>query len=257
MFSPQFLPPTYQLSAEDVQMLVNNRNAYNYPKAYMRISDTPTAYQLTPSIWAEIVHPLPGEFTDLALDQYHTGLLHSDDPVKNLLGTLSVVFWGFYSMGGVAPTRALWHLKNIKSKTAATPQIVHTALQETRAPADLGIAMGKISHISQLGRTPFASKVIAFCRPDDAGVMDNRLSTGLSREAWSHSLNIRRGIGDVSVERYQERYSTWCRFLVLLRNQLNSGIDTKGMDWCWSENNVPQRWRAIDVERAIFQDYAP
>jgi hypothetical protein len=51
-----------------------------------------------------------------------------------------------------------------------------------------GNAIGRLSGISQLGRLPFASKVIAFLDPLNAGVYDNRLNYFLEKDSLGRIL---------------------------------------------------------------------
>lgn len=202
--------------------------------------------------FAELVHPEPGHITDLDLDRYHAGLLHSEDPIENLLGTLSTVFWGFYTFSPpFATIRAMRHCDGYRGKPASTPELVAGCLRAD-AGNDLGAALGKLASLSQLGFTPFASKVVAFMYPERAGVLDNKLADGLAVSTWAQGAPFLNGIGDVRAPRYQRRYAAWCDFLCTVADRINAGI-AGGAPWHWRSGATgPQRWRAIDVERALF-----
>lgn len=254
MFHEGFYESGCTLTSEYARQLVLLRNAYDYPRAYMRKTRTPTRYPLTPGLWAEPVYPSAGEVTDRVLDRYHSMLLNSRDPVNNLLGTTSVIFWGFFTMGGRAPLRAENHLTGFKSKPATTSQAAGLALAAVRAEPDSGKALGHLAPLAVLGQMPFASKVVAHSRPWLAGVMDNQLHDGLRSASWARATPFIGVIGPVDVVRYQVRYEQWCKFLVALADQLNAGI-AGGRPWGWTENGRCHRWRAIDIERALFQYY--
>jgi hypothetical protein len=205
---------------------------------------------------ADLVHPDLGEATDLELDRYHTHLLGSADPVDNLLGTLSTVFWGFYTFSpGYATERARRHLEGYGERPSSTSEGVAHCLQGATVD-DLGAALGRLASLSQLGRTPFASKVIAFRFPERAGVLDNKIAKGLAASPWAQGAPFLNGIGDVSQPRIQRRYAAWCDFLCQVADRMNAGIKD-GAAWHWAANETePQRWRAIDVERALFAHFS-
>ncbi len=254
MFQEGFYESGCALTPEHARQLVLLRNAYDYPRAYMRKTRTPTRYPLAPGLWAEPVYPSAGEVTDRVLDRYHSMLLNSKDPVNNLLGTTSVIFWGFFTMGGRAPLRAENHLTGFKSKPATTSQAAGLALAAVRAEPDSGKALGHLAPLAVLGQMPFASKVVAHSRPWLAGVMDNQLHDGLRSAPWARATPFIGIIGPVDVVRYQVRYEQWCKFLVALADQLNAGV-AGCRPWGWTENGRCHRWRAIDIERALFQYY--
>lgn len=223
-------------------------------RAHMRYSEVPTNFQLTHDVWAEPVHSAPGEITDLQLDNYHANLLNSANPLDNLLGTLSTVFWGFYTFSpGFALVRAGRHLAGYGTRNASTPESIAQVLRDMTAAENLGVALGLLSRLSQLGRVPFGSKVVAFMSPRFAGILDNQIDKGLSRSAWAQGAPFLRAIGGVNEVRYQARYAAWCEFLCVVAEGLNAGIRAGNL-WHWRANERrPQEWRAIDVERAIFK----
>lgn len=254
MFYPGFFESGCVVTEQYACILRCMRERYDYPRAYMKKSRTPTPYQLAPGLWAEAVLPKNGEVTDLVLDRYHTMLLNSTNPTNNLLGTLSVIFWGFATMRGRAPDRASKHLKGYNSKPGTTPHQAAQAMAAIREEENLGAALKHIAPLAVLGQMPFGSKVIALSRPKAAGVMDNQLARGLALDAWAQNAPFLRCIGAVNEPRYQVRYAAWCQFLRLLADQLNAGREPLS-SWGWLEKDRPQRWRAIDVERAFFQYY--
>jgi hypothetical protein len=106
--------------------------------------------------------------------------------------------------------------------------------------------------ISQLGRTPFASKFVAFLMPDSAGVYDNRLNNALIKREWSLGAPFVGAIGSVRAGNVYAGYHYWSCLLQRIAQCLNDGIDA-GQAWHWTSRECgSQRWRALDVERALF-----
>ncbi|SOZ17172.1 hypothetical protein [Cupriavidus taiwanensis] len=256
MFDDNILFNGYMIDDATAARLVHMRNQYDYPGACMRYASSPTDFELAPGVYAEIVRPAAGEVTDLALDQYHATLLHSENSVDNLLGTLSTVYWGFYTFtDGLASGRATRHLKGYKTKPATTPAEIARILGNIKKAPDKGAALGLLNDVSQLGRTPFASKVIAFFDPARAGVLDNRLEDGLQKCRWARGAAFLGGIGQVSQPGKRNAYRAWCEFLCKIADRLNDGI-AAGKPWLWQGKEASrQKWRAVDVERAIFRSF--
>lgn len=248
---------TNELSNVEAMAYVAARSAYNYPKAYIKMAPLGHPYDivLSPTVRAEFVVPMCGDVTDLWLDQYHYDLLHSVNPLDRQLGLASVVYWGFYSHNdNFARNRVSLHIKGHKAVPATTSAVAVS--QTTRAVAHLnnkctGLALSEFSHISQLSRTPFASKVVAFLAPSIAGVYDNRINDGLNTEPWAS--HIAGGIGSAKSPSVVKCYQSWCVYITHLAAQLNMGISA-GKPWRWScGKDQGQLWRAVDVERAIFE----
>jgi hypothetical protein len=256
MFPDHFIAGGYTVTDQIAQNLVTLRNRYAYPRAHARFSSDSDSIHLSDTRFVELILPEPGHITDLDLDRYHTGLLHSEDPIENFLGTFSMVFWGFYTFGpSYATIRAMRHRDGYRSKPASTPDLVAGYLR-AGAGDDLGATLGQLAPLSQLGRTPFASKVVAFMYPARAGVLDNKIAKGLAASAWARGAPFLNGIGDVSQPRYQRRYAAWCDFLCTVADRMNAGI-ASGAAWHWRNGATePQHWRAIDVERALFSHFS-
>jgi len=256
VFDDNILSNGYIIDDATAARLVHMRNQYDYPGAYMRRTTSPTALELAPGVYAEPVRPEPGEVTDLALDQYHATLLHSENAVDNLLGTLSTVYWGFYTFTErLASVRATRHLMGYRTKPATTPAEIAKILGNIKRAPDKGAPLGLLKDVSQLGRTPFASKVIAFLDPAHAGVLDNRLEDGLQKCQWARGAAFLGGIGQVSHPGKRNAYRAWCEFLCKIAERLNDGI-AAGKSWHWQGREASrQKWRAVDVERAIFRSF--
>lgn len=230
------------------------RNLYDYPRAYFCFSDTTTNYPFGKEVWGKPVTPKVGEVTDLELDRYHSRLLRSDDPVENLLGTASVIFWGYYTFSkNYALERVRRHLFGYQGKQATTPEGISEVLKLVQGHHDLGKQLGQLANVSQLSRTPFASKVIGFMFPDESGIYDNQIANGLARTGLDVVIGVDGGIGSISSKTTQEKYRKWCDCIKGIAHQLNAGIDS-GKPWEWKDKSGLQKvWRSIDVERALFQ----
>ena len=113
-----------------------------------------------------------------------------------------------------------------------------------------GAALGSLNGVSQLQRTPFASKIIAFVDPDKAGIYDNRIGNALASSATDSHLAG--GVGSVSSGSIKGIYDQWCEHLSEIAEFLNEGIES-AKSWRWIENESgEQDWRALDVERTYF-----
>ena len=247
------------ITLEDVDrvadQLVKYRNEYDYPRAFCAISTSRTEFQVAKNIWVSPVAPKVGERTDLELDKYHFDLLRSDSPVDNLVGTCSVIYWGYYTFSeNYALERIRRHLNGYQGKIGTTPAEIHavlSAIKENRT--NLGKALSQLENVSQLGRTPFASKVVALMYPEKAGIYDNQIANGLARCNWEVAIGFTGGIGGVSSATVQRKYVEWCDFTRQIAEKLTTGIGL-GKNWSWSDAQGQQTmWRAIDVERALFR----
>lgn len=239
---------------------VRLRALYNYPAACIeQVSKAAADIRIAKGVYGRFVVPPAGAITGLRLDDYHFKLLRSKSGTIQLLGLASVVYWGFFTFGDrFARRRVLRLLNGYRKKPGVSVKLASTRLRAaTRSTAvgATGAALGQCAGLSQLGQTPFASKVIAFLSPSLAGVFDNRICKGVRDQPWA--LPFWRGIGQVHNVRIQEAYQAWCLFLSLIASNLNAGISAGRKDWRWScGEDTNQMWRAIDVERAIFAAYA-
>ncbi|MCI0148045.1 hypothetical protein KNO81_19345 [Paraburkholderia sediminicola] len=218
----------------------------------MRVSYEPTPFPLAKDVWAEPVRP-NGAITDYQLDEYHRELLTASNAIKNLLGSTSVVYWGFYTWSPeIAHIRARRHLMGFRSRLGTSPERIADAFARMDTAASMGEALGALAGFSQLGRTPFASKVCTKRHPERGGVLDTQLFKGLSRSGWAAGAAFLR-LGSVADARCQDAYMAWCAVLSSIASQLNAGIDA-GLPWHWEDTDGSRRrWRAVDVERAIFK----
>jgi len=162
-----------------------------------------------------------------------------------------VVYWGFFTFSdNLARVRVR---RLINGHGARQPTDAKTAMQilsiaaEAVSQGHLGSALGAFSDVSQLGQTPFASKIVAFLCPSRAGVFDKRIRDGLRTNGFLPHLHM--GIGSVAHIVIQTAFESWCALLSAMALAMNEGIDA-GEHWLWTEN--PTYWRALDVERGLF-----
>ena len=235
-----------------VEGLIEYRNKYNYPKAYLMRSDKPTDLSISHGVWASPIFNPQDSYSDLQVDEYHRKLLWSNDPIDNLLGTASVIYWGFYTTNpSISMIRVKRHLYGYKKRTSTSPAAIHTALQNIKISTNHGNSIGYLSEISQLGRISFASKVVAFIHPETAGVYDKQIDDGLtSLDQTGQWTSL---IGSVKNKSVQSGYGEWCENLHAISRSLNEKI-ARGEKICWADpSRGMQNWRAVDVERALFQ----
>lgn len=250
--------PTSPLLNKFVTELVRLRNMYDYPKAYLKETKVNNYdVQLAPNLFGKYIQPENNEVTDYYLDSYHYNLLRSNNNDERLLGLSSVVYWGYYTFGhNYACVRVDRLVNGYKQYSRTTIESAAVRLNNIIQQVEIGCmgtALNGLAGISQLNRTPFASKVIAFVSPSTAGVYDNRINNGLKLEPWA--IQFKNGIGHVNSVGVQKSYQSWCSFLTLIASQINLGI-ASGKNWCWScGQDSGIQWRALDVERALFAKY--
>lgn len=170
------------------------------------------------------------------------------------MGYLSTIFWGHFS-GQDGRTRssraqakvrqALNQIKNgrVGGIIGAAGKI-HEALALVESDR-CGDALQLLSStLPQLGPV-FASKVCAFLAPAKCGVIDSiiagkYLQFGFSIDSKGY---VKKAAANMAC------YDRYCTFLRDQAERLNQAGD----DFLWKDrDNTDQRWRAVDVERAIF-----
>ncbi|MFM0228068.1 hypothetical protein [Paraburkholderia dipogonis] len=261
VFPENFLHTGMQITDEQAMQLVKFRNEYAYPAARLVLDDHAGDFKLPGGQWAKIVPPAQGDVTDATLDAYHERLLRSSNATERLLGTASIVLWGFYTFSpAFAAIRVHRHLFGRGNQQATSAGQIADVLEEADnavKAGNPGRALEMFAGINQLGRTPFASKVIALLDPRRTAVYDNRICKGLQNSPWAANGPFANGVGAVQLRRVQREYASWCSFTQAVAEQLNEGC-LRGLPWHWRDRlNGPQMWRAIDVERAIFAMFEP
>lgn len=253
MFRDSFEQEEWLLLGEDIRLLIECRQEYSYPGVRMCLSFEPTRFPLADGRWALPVSG-GGKDTDFEHDEYHRKLLTSSDQVEVSLGICSKIYWGYITHNeGYALNRVGWYLSG-HQLPGTSPVRIATAMQEALVAPDEGIAISKFGGISQLGRVSFASKSLTGALPERSGVMDGKLDRGLRRSKWAAAAPFI-GIGSVNSPRIQGAYKAWCEFLRHVAAQLNAGIELGAASYWAITDGVPVRWRAVDVERAIFAYY--
>jgi len=245
------------------------RQAYSYPAVRLvvrsasdaNISESRLSWgeiQLTPDVSTAHLS------TNEEIESYHRNLLLSDEPNNRAIGAASVVYWGNFAgsngkINGYSLVRAkhlIWgrqrkssskdvnkfdeSLRNIYSSTANARGAV--------LRGDVEEAFRHFGEIAYVGPS-FASKMVAFCMPNKAGVLDSVIANNLANR-FEHSI-----FPTVSKElRYakfskklSEHYRAWCEICEMQANKLNQN----GQTWK-AGDGIHRKWRAVDVERAIF-----
>lgn len=205
--------------------------------------------------------------TSIQFDQALSALLRSNDELSVRRGVASVVYWGYLTFSPeYAKRKVTWLVSPLRGRGAALgADAVIEFVREAIGCADSdrpGNALRAIGRISQLSRTPFASKVAAFIRPASIGIYDNRIGKALVDPpggcdpriaSWIRSIterfDVAAGVGAVSEPRIQRRFENWCRVLEHTATELNGFGAVRGWRDAQAGNQV---WRAIDVERATF-----
>jgi hypothetical protein len=236
---------------ELAELVLTNLAYYEYPAFRIQVGQNGNQLNFGGGLHG---HFVPADVrTDRELDAYHCNLLRHESGHENLAGLASVVYWGFANFGGndnFAQNRVGWLMEGFGNRPAVTPDAAAQCLGAARNAVMQGNWGGALAHLRplcQLGRTPFASKVIAFLDSDHAGVYDTTIRRGLihHRTLANHAVpgglfaNCTNGIGTVDRRQIQERYQAWCNALGRLAAHINGHLQMLPL-------------RALDIERAIF-----
>ncbi len=234
-----------------IDLILGNLDHYDYPGFRIKICRDAGELDFGGDLYGQFV---PADApTDRELDAYHHTLLHHTSEHENLAGLASVIYWGYATFGNngtYGRNKVTWFMQARGNGPASAAR----CLQEARnavAQAQYGEALGAVGQMSQLGQTPFASKVIAFLCPDHAGVYDNRIANGLVDHPvlrnqtrpgglFEHCTG---GVGRVASPTIRRKYQAWCVALGQIAEHVNGG-------------GRQPRIRALDVERAIFSAIA-
>ena len=232
------------------QEFLNRRNTYSYP-----------AVALEGTLGEFSIRNFPSTFEH---DGYHKRLLHDVSDDNRILGYLSVLFWGHYS-GQDAVIRERRALGKVRLAYEGADRVVNDAPQHMQGVTDVGseIAAGYISNaigavaadtydqaIAELNNLPglqiaFSSKVCAFIDPEKCGVIDSVVAERHPMFGFALSRNgyVVSSVGN------RQSYNRYCKWLQEKAHKLNA----KGPDFQWTDRDGSQhRWRAVDVERALY-----
>lgn len=189
----------------------------------------------------------------MALDEYHSEKLGSALDFDRRVGLASVMYWGFYgsSDNRRTPThaRALTRSKWVFDKPTKTKT---TNISETLILGVRTAREGRFSEaLSTFGRLPnvgfsFASKLVMFCAPTRASVFD-AVMLGIFKATPELNRFSARITGHISAEA-ASTYAMWCDYCTQKADALNR----VGLRWS-DLDGESHRWRAVDVERALFQ----
>ena len=238
------------------QRLLDARNKYAYPLVYLEALAQDPAGTYIP-----IPAPQPKRFLD-DWESLHTERLLSHEPLQALLGLASIAYWGFYSgalnSSRSTPARALvraaWAANGRpKSRTKHPgPAGVQAALQAAArhlAGGDISAAIRSVATLPEFGQLSFASKVLTAMSFERCGVYDRVVSEAL-HAGQLHDLAISANSGGVTFKK-SEIYEKWCRLATTRAAEMNSHGRERGWNY---HGNQQRAWRAVDVERAFFQD---
>lgn len=194
-------------------------------------------------------------YSSLMLDEFHSGLLRSDDPQMLLHGLLSVVFWGYVSGtdGKIhmerALTRARWHLGGKKNSPPQEQEEIIFYLRNARRlleTAKVGEALTEVTRIKFLGMA-FGSKVLTFMNSSIAAVYDEVVSLRLEGYPDVALSKLARGEKLTKKSDQAGLYAEWCDWCSRKAEALNKSA-APWRDWDGTENV----WRAVDAERAFY-----
>lgn len=252
------------MTEEEQQQLIAARQAYSYPAGRVQLTQGSPAPEFGGQ-FPFIFEFAPGEITGLHFDAELNTLLHNPDPLARARGLANVVFWGFLSTGfSYARNRVRWLVTpRTKGRRGLADEHVLEQLDESIRQVregDLGEALGSLHGISQLSRLPFGSKAVAFLAPEKAGVLDSQIKKRLRKwltepegtflrelADWAVPARVTTKLEEASFRSVRDAYQAWCEKLASIASELNDA------DAFWTDQaSGPQRWRALDVERAIF-----
>lgn len=196
------------------------------------------------------------------LDSHFHRLLRSHNENDKLLGYLGIIYWGHYSgaAGGITPERAM-----SKALLAYNGQ---TRTRHMRCVLDVDIGLGTAAEwiddaaaslaqneygyaVRTLANLPgigfaFATKICAFLDPERCGVADSVIAD--SHPGFGFELdagqNIKNTVGN------RAKYDQYCVCLQNMARGLNAA-PVPYSNWI-DRDGTPQRWRALDVERALY-----
>ena len=245
---PPVHPPKRKLDLMDTlcRFIVEHANEYGYPVSRIEAGpDGDSSLAFGDGLFGTFVSTR--ETTNSALDAHHQELLHHASAAMNLVGLAPVIYWGYATFSdGYARNKVRWFLRGHGKTPPVNRHEVKQRITAARASIRqrrYGAALGHIGHLPQLGQTPFASKVVAFLAPGDAGVYDNQVMRGLARHPVLRGSDMfeecKQGVGATSSPTIQKRYNVWCNALQALAEKTNRAGRVR-------------RLRPLDVERAIF-----
>jgi len=238
------------------QRLLDARNRYAYPLVFIERLVVNQAGNYVP-----IPSPQPLQFLH-DWEGLHYSRLRSQAASEALLGVVSIAYWGFYA-GSAAVSRATAARALVRATWAANgrprgkaghpgPNGVQTALKAAATHLAAGAienAIRAVSMLPEFGQLSFASKVLTAMAPEQCGVYDSIVSQSLKAGGWTDFV-VSPNQGGITGPKANV-YARWCRHCMARAAEMNS----HGPQYGWDYHGIQQRpWRAVDVERAFFQD---
>lgn len=211
------------------------RKAYRYPAVGLR---TPTEGRTFLSVSAMEVH--------------FKRLLRSTNAERVLLGYLSVIYWGHYLGSGGKPNPSRAHGKVKLARSALkhkglNAQDVALLIRSAASSLSRGrpiLAMKLLMQLPQFGFA-FASKACTFLDASRYGVIDKVIARKYPR----FQFKLTKGGYVSSAASNFVAYRRYCKILTQNAARLNY----LGRSYYWQERSGRRlRWRAIDVERALY-----
>lgn len=200
-----------------------------------------------------------------ALDSYFNGLLRSANNHDKLLAYLGIIYWGHYSgqTSRTTPSRAMakanlaysgqtrihkgrtQRMRGVVDITLGTTTTLLNSAAASIAAHRYGEAVGILTDLPGIGFA-FATKICAFLDPEKCGVADSLIASkypgfGFAQDAKGYITNTATN---------RAKYDQYCICLQNAAGGLN-GAPAPYSNWT-DRDGVLQRWRAIDVERALY-----
>ena len=187
-----------------------------------------------------------------ALDAWHHDRIHAPDPRTRLATLLSIFYWGYYASPRDPNRRNGYVLARTKVLVQGRARRARPVISQSLAALDEALryarcgSAGVEDAIRAVVRIPYAgvsfgSKVLAFAAPETAVVYDEvvrRILEGWARvDSTVAPMVVAK---NASMERRFAAYTRWCSWCVAKAAELNAAPSAQ------------RRWRAVDVERAVF-----
>lgn len=185
-----------------------------------------------------------------AMEVHHQRMLLSHKPEESVAGYLSVIYWGNYSSqdGRINAPFARARVRRVqtglatKGHTAGHVQSVIGTSHRLIVAHQYGHAIWGL-HKSLYGvGLSFASKILAFLAPEHCGVADSQIAERFPKFDFMFDRN-----GVKSRLHNAHSYDDYCHYLINRAAELNREDDN-----ALSSGSSRTRWRAVDVERALF-----
>ena len=185
----------------------------------------------------------------ILMEAYHLELLTSAEPSTQVLGYLSVLYWGHYSGSkgsnpGRAAAKVTLAVNGMKSGQVETYASLIKRCSELLEEGSWGQALIRATRLPQM-QAAFASKLCAFLKPLHCGVIDSVIAEKYPGLGFSLDKN-----GYVRTNQFNAvKYDEYCEGLKEVADQLNG----ESNNFCWTDRDGrPHSWRAVDVERALY-----